>query len=182
MGKNKTKAQKIKDLKAKRYSKQYLRAHPEIANPDAFNKDTRTIAKIENIGRPVEWTEERIANEAALFNTWLNDEKNYYFNKFALDRGYTSAMLNQLADKSPIFAKTLHRARELQEQRIATNSLDRTFDGNFAKFVLANRHGWKEKTEISGDAANPLSFILGNIDGKTKDIIDVTPEVASNGE
>lgn len=85
-----------------------------------------------------------------------------------------------LASISPLFARTMSRAREIQERRIVKKSLDRTFDGNFAKFVLANRHGWKEKTEISGDAANPLSFILGNIDGKTKDIIDITPSVDSN--
>ena len=181
MIKKQKKAPKYVKLVAKRYSKQYLRAHPEVSNPQAM-KDERSVEPAQQFGRPIEWTAERIENEARVFDEWMGNPKNYYFTKFALDRGYTSDFLTHLAGRSEIFARTLHRARELQEVRIAANSLDRTFDGNFAKFVLANRHGWKEKTEISGDAANPLAFILGNIDTKSKDIIDITPEAIGNSE
>ena len=142
----------------------------------------RMIPKDSPLGRPIEWTDDRIAQEAIALDAWMKDENNYYFVDFALERGYTSNTLHELAQKSASFSKTFLRAREAQERKIVKESLERRYDGNFAKFVLANKHGYKEKTEISGDAANPLSFILGNIDGKTKDIIDVTPEAASNGE
>ena len=175
-------------LKQKRNKKGYLEspvvplgtnALPIVKKPKYIQ---RPIPSNSKLGRPREWTDERIEAEAIAFEEWLQNPDNYYFSEFALDRGYTNDTLLELAKKSALFARTLHRAREIQEKRIVKKSLDRSYDGNFAKFVLANRHGWKEKTEISGDAANPLSFILGNIDGKTKDIIDVTPEVASNGE
>lgn len=125
-------------------------------------------------GRPEEWTQERIEEEAKELEKWFANPKNYYLNAFASERGYASNWYDVMASRSKVFRETLSRAREIQETRIVGNSLERKFDGNFAKFVLANRHGWKEKTEVSGDAANPLSFVLGNIDGNTKDIIDIS--------
>jgi hypothetical protein len=109
-------------------------------------------------------------------NEWFANPKNYYLNGFASERGYHSSWYEDMARKSKVFSQTLARVREIQERRIVESSLERKFDGNFAKFVLANRHGWKEKTELSGDAANPLSFVLGAVDGNSKDIIDISEE------
>lgn len=128
------------------------------------------------IGRPEEWTVERLEEEAEALHEWFKNPKNYYLQAFASERGYTSKHLEIFAERSEAFRQTLSRARETQEARIVGNSLERKFDGNFAKFVLANRHGWKEKTEVSGDANNPLSFVLGGIDGKSKDIIDISDD------
>lgn len=128
------------------------------------------------IGRPVEWTDELIEQERLALEEWLDDPKNYYFDGFLILRRLSREHIARFEARSQTFRDTTSRARAIQEQRIVNNSLDRKFDGNFAKFVLANRHGWKEKTEVSGDAANPLNFVLGNIDGKSKDIIDITDD------
>jgi hypothetical protein len=134
------------------------------------------LAKGHGFGRPEVWTEEKIAQEAALLEEWFENPKNFYLQTFATERGYTSKFYEKLAEKSPLFSQTLSRVREIQEARIVSSSLERKFDGNFAKFVLANRHGWREKTELSGDANSPLGFLLNQVDGKSKDIIEATVE------
>jgi len=39
------------------------------------------------------------------------------------------------------------------------------------KFVLSNCHSWKDQAQISGDAANPLAFLLQKVDGQSKDLV-----------
>lgn len=129
------------------------------------------IPKLPN-GRPETWTEEVIEDERKALEEWLSDERNYYLTKFASSRGYFSSWLDEMANKSHRFSLTLQRAREIFEARIVTNSLDRTMDGNFAKFVLANKAGWKEKQELSSSKEDPLQSILINIDGSTKEIVE----------
>lgn len=44
-------------------------------------------------------------------------------------------------------------------------------NSNFAKFAMANLSGWSDKQQLSGDAANPLAFLMQKIDGSTKDLV-----------
>jgi hypothetical protein len=142
-------------------------------NPTLF-KPGNQLAKGHGFGRPIEWTEDRLLKEAEALDQWLDDPNVFYIGEFCESRGYTLQTLDDLTKKSAVLSETVRKAKQAQENRIVSSSLKRKFDGNFAKFVLANRAGWKEKTEVSGDAANPLSFLLGNIDGKSKDIIDIS--------
>lgn len=36
---------------------------------------------------------------------------------------------------------------------------------------MANLSGWSDKQQISGDAANPLAFLLQKVDGQSKDLV-----------
>ncbi len=36
---------------------------------------------------------------------------------------------------------------------------------------MANLSGWADKQQLSGDAANPLAFLMQKIDGSTKDLV-----------
>lgn len=114
-------------------------------------------------GRPEEWTKEKIDIETQALEDWINDPTKFYLNGFATDRGYHSKHLEVFAQRHEGFRLTLARAREVQEQRIVEASLTKKFDGNFAKFVLANRAGWKERTEVSGDSSNPLALVLDKV-------------------
>lgn len=130
-------------------------------------------------GRPREWTEKEIEVVGIALDRWFEDPENYYFDKFLNETKLTAEHFADFEKRSPSFAETLSRARKTQEQRIVTGSMNRKYDGNFAKFVLANRAGWREKTEVSGDQVNPLNFVLSAIDGKTKDII-IEPDLIDN--
>jgi hypothetical protein len=129
---------------------------------------------INNEGRPVKYTQEFIEKEAIALDQWLKDPKSIYFKRFAFDRGYSQQRLDEFAQVNQNFSETLTRARQWQEIRLAEGGLINEFNAGFCKFVMGNACGWTDKTEtkISGDAANPLSFIYSAIDGKTKDLID----------
>lgn len=141
-----------------------------------FQKDrTKTTASRypvgQNFGRPREWTDDKIEAECAALEEWVKDPDNYYIASYAISRGYTSDTLDKLAERNSNFRRTLTSAKEACEHKIVDGSLSRKYDGSFAKFLLANKAGWKEKTELSGDKNSPLAFILGDIDGTSKDAV-----------
>ena len=45
-------------------------------------------------------------------------------------------------------------------------------NSNFAKFAMTNLSGWADKQQLSGDAANPLAFLLNKVDGTSKGFIN----------
>jgi len=64
-------------------------------------------------------------------------------------------------------------AKAWQETRLAEGGLTSEFNSGFCKFVMGNTCGWvdKQETKISGDAENPLAFLLQNVDGRSKDLV-----------
>jgi hypothetical protein len=47
------------------------------------------------------------------------------------------------------------------------------YNSSIVKLVLGNKHGYSDRTEtkVSGDAANPLAFLLQEADGESKDLV-----------
>jgi hypothetical protein len=136
-------------------------------------------ALIKKNGRPLEWTVERIDVLADALDQWVKDENNYYFGGFANSQGLLDEHMDRFAERSDKFRLTLLHAKRICEARLVENAITRKHDGNFTKFVLANKAGWRERTELSGDKNNPLSFILQSVDGNTKDII-IEPTLIDN--
>jgi len=129
-------------------------------------------AKNHGEGAPEKYTHQWLENEAQAFLEWMNFPTSLYFKSFALERGYSPQRLSEFAEKSEVFSEVLSRAKFWQESKLVNGALMRKYDCGMTKFVLANHHGWMEKSQISGDATNPLSIILERIDGKTKNVID----------
>lgn len=127
-------------------------------------------------GRPIKYTQEFIEAEAAALEEWMQNPGNIYFKRFAFDRGYSQQRLSEFAEVNQKFSETLARGREWQEIRLAEGGLTNEFNSNFCKFVMYNACGWvdKQETKVSGDAANPLAFILKDVDGSTKELVDET--------
>ncbi|HEY4832822.1 MAG TPA: terminase small subunit [Waddliaceae bacterium] len=125
-------------------------------------------------GRPIKYTKEFIEAEADALEKWMQQPDSIYFKRFAFDRGYSQQRLNEFAELNEKFSETLTRAREWQECRLAEGGLMGEFNGSFCKFVMGNACGWTDRTEtkLSGDAVNPLAFVLQNVDGKTKELIN----------
>ena len=125
-------------------------------------------------GRPVKYTPEFIEAEAEAFEAWMNQPGSIYFKRFAVDRGYHSNRLVEFAEQNERFSVVYAKAKAWQECRLVEGGLTQEFNGTFCKFVMANVCGWTDKTEtkLSGDAANPLAFVLQQVDGSSKDLID----------
>lgn len=124
-------------------------------------------------GRPKKYTDEFIEIEAIEFEKWMKLDTSIYFKRFAISRGYHPNRLLEFAEQNEKFSGVFELAKAWQECKLAEGGLMNTFNSTFTKFVMANIFGWTDKVEskISGDASNPLAFILNSIDGKTKDLI-----------
>ena len=125
-------------------------------------------------GRPVKYTPEFIEAEAEAFEKWMQEPGSIYFKQFAISRGYHPQRLSEFAEQNERFLEVYRKVKAWQETRLAIGGLTSEFNAGFCKFVMGNVCGWTDRTEtkLSGDAANPLSFILQEVDGKTKDLIN----------
>jgi hypothetical protein len=120
---------------------------------------------------PSRWTKDAIEKERVALLDWVQDEKNYYLDSFAVSRGYSRKQIHDLAEMDPSFSHAFEKAKTVQECRLVRMALEKRHDGNFTKFVLANRAGWSERQAISVQS-DALSEILVSIDGKTKEIVE----------
>ncbi len=125
-----------------------------------------------NGGRPREWTDADIALETQALKDWIKDPKNYFLTSFLIQRDLFKEQMERFARYNEEFRLTFDKAKLVQEQRLVDLAVSKKGDGGFIKFVLQNKAGWKEKSEISGDAANPLAVILERIGQTAKDPLD----------
>jgi len=121
---------------------------------------------------PSKYTDEFIEQEAIAFIHWFSQPDNIYFKRFALERGYPPDVLADFAKKSEVFQRAYTFAKAWQECKIVEGALFNKLNSNFAKFAMANLSGWSDKQQVSGDAANPLAFLLQKADGQSKDLVN----------
>ena len=131
-----------------------------------------------NEGRSVKYTPEFIENEAKAFLEWMKLPTSLYFKRFAIDRGYSPQRLTEFAEVNETFAEVYNYAKQWQEVRISEGAMNNELNSSYSKFFMANVCNWREKTEttLSGNAANPLSFVLGLDSNQSKELIPMVEE------
>lgn len=136
-------------------------------------KGHRPYAGCETGGRPRRYCTEEIDAFADEFIEWLKDSSNIWFKDFCLDKDIDPDFMSEWASENEKFKGAYRLAKQRQESKLINGGLLNAYNGSIVKFVLANAHGWtdKQETKVSGDAANPLAFILKNVDGTTKDLV-----------
>lgn len=122
-------------------------------------------------GRPTRYTSEYIEHEADAFEKWMEQPSSIYFKRFAINRGYHPQRLSEFAAQNERFSEVYERAKAWQEAKLVEGGLLNEFNAGFTKFVLGNTAGWTEKTQVSGDAINPLQFVLDKVDGRSKELV-----------
>lgn len=125
-------------------------------------------------GRPRRYSTKDIEKFADDLVVWMKNESHFWLKDFCLERDIDPDYMAEWAKENERFNGAYRLAKGLQESRIFQGSMQDTFNSSMSKFALMNCHGWADKSEskVSGDAANPLAFILNNIDGKTKDLVN----------
>ena len=112
-------------------------------------------------------TDEDLKEEARLFLEWMDKPESIFYKQFAIDRGYSPQKLSEYAARCPEFKVALDIANEWQEAKLVTQSFWQKGSANIAKFVLSNKHGWKES---QAPAQATASF--QECDGKSKDLVN----------
>lgn len=137
-------------------------------------KNHKPYPGCENGGRPEKYTKAFIESEADAFSEWMSHPESIYFKKFAINRGYHPNRLAEFAEQNEKFSGVYEKAKAWQEVRFVEGGLLSEFNAGFTKFVMGNVCGWVEKqeTKVSGDAANPLAFLLQKADGSSRDLVN----------
>lgn len=122
-------------------------------------------------GASQKYNDSWIEEEAKNFLEWMKLPQSIFFKSFAIERGYHPNRLQEFADKNQVFSGVYELAKAWQESRLVDFALFNKTNCGMTKFVLANHHGYSEKTQIGGDGASPLAFLLHKIDGASKELI-----------
>lgn len=115
-------------------------------------------------GRPPRYTPEYLDELADNLDEWIEVEKNLWLKDFFRKKKIPNTSVEYLCSLSKRFSEAYLRAKEGQESKMFIRALERRYDGTMARFGLMNNHGWteKSKTEISGDANNPLNVLFNH--------------------
>jgi DNA-packaging protein gp3 len=122
-------------------------------------------------GRPTKYTPDFIEKEADAFLEWMDRLESIWYKDFALERGYNPELLSIWAKENQKFSQVYERSQHWQQSKLIKGGLLNEYNAGFTKFVMSNTCGWMEKQQISGDAANPLQFLLEQADGASKELV-----------
>ncbi len=124
-------------------------------------------------GRPKIWTEEKLNKEAEFLEKWVKVKGNLFIEDFCIERGYHDSDISKWAKENDRFNGAYKNLLTKQKVALVKGSLTRKFAHPMCALLLSHSHGMHAKTEqkITGDASAPLSFLLGNVDGQSKDLV-----------
>ncbi len=125
-------------------------------------------------GRPKTYDQEFIENLADELLKWLEQGKFCWFERFALQKGINPDLLSKFASENEKFAGAYGQAKAHQRILLIEGGLMKKFNYNMAHLLLGHHYGIFEKkeTHLTGDAANPLAFLMQQVDGKSRDLIN----------
>lgn len=125
-------------------------------------------------GRPRKYSTDDIERFAKDLILWAKNESNFWLKDFCLEREIDPDFMAEWAKENEKFSGAYKLAKAYQESRIFKGAMLETYNTAMSKFALVNNHGWadKQETRLSGDAANPLSFLLQSADGLSKDLVN----------
>lgn len=150
------------------------KAKKKIKRPDrAIAMKGNKYAVGADNGRPREWTDKEIDIERHYLEEWIKNPANYYTLSFLNDRHLSPEHVSRFCSYNKDFRDSWGHAKSVMEARLIDLAVSKKGDGNFIKFILQNKAGWKEKSEVSGDANNPLSFVLDRISKKVIDPLEL---------
>ena len=145
-------------LKMKRFAREQRKNPPA----NAFQPGNQISVGNEG-GRPEIWTREKLLELTDKFYKWMQRPDVMYVKTFCHENGFLAAQADEFCLKCPEFSLAWKKSKQWQEQRLITNAITKQYSEGMVKFVLTNVHGWREKSEISGDVMNPLASMLDKI-------------------
>jgi len=124
-------------------------------------------------GRPKYWTKERIDKEAEALEKWMKIQGNNFIQDFCISRDYSVYTISGWDKENENFGLSMGKFKTRQQSFLFKGSLSKKLGHSMAALILSHSHDINAKTEqkIIGDATAPLSFLLQNADGNSKDLV-----------
>jgi hypothetical protein len=119
------------------------------------------------------WTEERAVQLASDLIAWQKEKPdNMFWEEYlVIERDLYPELISYLEKKFTSFLKLIEKARKIQELKLQKYGTADKLNAPITKFVLINKHGWKDKTETEltgkdGKDLNAPMFVFQDISGK----------------
>ena len=125
-------------------------------------------------GRPVKYTEEYVSELADDLYKWLNDHNdNLFVEDWCLENDIPEEAVSTDLVFFDKFSKAYSKLKTKQKIYLFKGSLKRKLFHNMAALILSHSHGIYQKSEqkLTGSATDPLSFLIEQADGHTKDLV-----------
>jgi hypothetical protein len=125
-------------------------------------------------GRPKRYDEKFIEEEADHLEKWMEKKENIFIEDFCLERGYSYNRAVEWSKTNEKFSVTYDRFQMKQRVALFKGGLSKKFAFPMCALLLSHSHGIVSKSEqkLSGDAGNPLSFLMTKADGLSKELIN----------
>jgi len=129
-------------------------------------------------GRPRRHSTEDVERFADELIVWIKKESSFWLKDFCLERDIDPDYMSIWAKENEKFAGAYKIAKSFQESRIFKGAMQETFNTTMSKFALMNCHGWadRQETKMSGDAVNPLAFLIKESAQSTKELVNESYE------
>src|SRR5437868_976301 len=121
------------------------------------------------MGRPREWTDDKIAALAEdLWQWYTEDETRLFYGTWLALRGLHTEHKARFQRVSEVFRDTCKRIDKMQEERLCNAGIGAGKNPGMAIFVLKNKHGYADKVETKVESTNTHAI--------TADTRAMTPE------
>ena len=129
-------------------------------------------------GRPVRYDEKFIEEQAADLEKWMELKENIFIEDFCLLKGYGFQRISEWVKENQKLSDAYEKFQMKQKVALFKGGLSKKFAYPMCALILAHSHNVVAKTEqkFSGDSQNPLSFLLKQADGQSKNLVNPTEE------
>lgn len=112
------------------------------------------------------WTEQAALELGKELIGWLKekdedgeDKGNIFYEEFlVIENDYYPDLVGYLSEKFSSFFDLIKKAEKIQELKLQKYGVGDRLNSSMTKFVLANKHGWKEKQEINLPSKIKIKF------------------------
>lgn len=112
------------------------------------------------------WTEQAALELGKELIEWLKekdedgeDKGNIFYEEFlVIENDYYPDLVGYLSEKFSSFFDLIKKAEKIQELKLQKYGVGDRLNSSMTKFVLANKHGWKEKQEINLPSKIKIKF------------------------
>lgn len=134
-------------------------------------------------GRPTIYTDDVVTNLTDLLLEWMQTPENIFIERFCYEYDLPEDDIARVLVKHDKFLRAYKKLKTKQKYSLFEGSLKRRYSHNMCALVLSHSHGiyLKEEKKLSGDAENPLSFLLSTTESKQLEFIGDANVIGTSG-
>ncbi len=123
-------------------------------------------------GRPKIYTDEWIENEAPNFEEWVDLKDSMFLEAYCLSRKIPERQFYEFVKKNERFRNAYEIFQLKQKLMLFTGSLSRKMFHTMCALLLSHKYNINQKNEQKITADQTASFIFGNVNDTTADLIN----------